>query len=397
MYYFRPSPSLDIMDIPPSKLPHVGTTIFSVMSALAREHDAINLSQGFPNFDCDPVLQDLVSHYMKQGYNQYPLMIGVEKLRKVIASKVNRAYGSEVDPDSDVTVVSGATQGLFSAIGAFIRPGDEVILFEPAYDSYKPTVEVFGGRPVIHELVAPNYQINWEEVGRLITPKTRMILVNTPHNPTGKTLQREDWEALAQLTQGSSILIMSDEVYEHLVYDDEPQQSILAYPELYQRTLAVYSFGKTFHTTGWKIGYIIGPGPLMKEFRKVHQFNVFTVNSPMQYALADYLEDSSTYESLPQFFQSKRDFFLQQLEGSPFQPIKCQGTYFQLASYGHFRDVPDTEFAQWLTSTHGVAVIPVSAFYSSSRDDQVIRFCFAKTEELLEAAGQRLRGVGEAE
>lgn len=383
------------MDLPSSKLPHVGTTIFSVMSGLAREHDAINLSQGFPNFDCDPALQELVSHYMKAGYNQYPLMIGVEKLRRVIADKVNRAYGSQVHPDTDLTIVSGATQGLFSAIGAFIRPGDEVILFEPAYDSYKPTVEVFGGTPIIYELEAPAYRINWEAVERLISPRTRMILVNTPHNPTGKTFQPDDWEALDQLTKGSSILIMSDEVYEHLVFDAYSHQSILAYPELYQRTLAVYSFGKTFHTTGWKVGYIIGPESLMQEFRKVHQFNVFTVNAPMQYALADYLEDSSTYASLPQFFQTKRDFFLQQLAKSPFQPIACEGTYFQLASYGHFSELSDVEFAHWLTREHGVAVIPVSAFYSSERDDQVIRFCFAKTEELLEQAGERLRGLGE--
>ena len=381
------------MNVPPSKLPHVGTTIFSVMSALARKHEAINLSQGFPNFDCDPALQDLVSHYMKEGYNQYPLMTGVEKLRNVIAAKVNKTYGSQVNPDSEVTVVSGATQGLFSAIGAFIRPGDEVLLFEPAYDSYKPTVEVFGGIPIIYELQAPDYRVNWEEVSELISPRTRMILVNTPHNPTGKTLQKEDWEALDRLTQGSSILIMSDEVYEHLVFDGKSHQSILAYSELYQRTLAVYSFGKTFHTTGWKIGYIIGPEPLMKEFRKVHQFNVFTVNAPMQYALADYLEDPSTYTPLPDFFQTKRDFFLQQLVGSPFQPIACEGTYFQLASFEHFSDLSDTEFSQWLTREHGVAVIPVSAFYSSGRDDRVIRFCFAKTEELLEQAGERLRRV----
>ena len=381
------------MYFPPSKLPRVGTSIFSVMSALARKHKAINLSQGFPNFDCDPSLQELVSHYMKAGYNQYPLMIGVEKLRKVIAAKVNHAYGAEVDPESDITVVAGATQGLFSAMGAFIRPGDEVILFEPAYDSYLPTVEVFGGTPVIYELTAPDYRINWEELGKLISPRTRMILVNTPHNPTGKTFQREDWEALHRLTKGSSIVIMSDEVYEHLVFDGASHHSILAYPELYKRTLAVYSFGKTFHTTGWKVGYIIGPEQLMTEFRKVHQFNVFTVNAPMQYALADYLENPSTYASLPQFFQTKRDFFLQQLAGSPFRPITSEGTYFQLASYGHFSDLSDTEFAQWLTQEHGVAVIPVSAFYSSGRDDQVIRFCFAKTEELLEQAGERLKGV----
>ena len=381
------------MHIPSSKLPNVGTTIFSIMSALAREHQAINLSQGFPNFDCDPALKELVSTYMEKGYNQYPLMTGVEKLREQIAQKVNTAYDCTVDPGSDITVVSGATQGLFSAIGAFVRPGDEVILFEPAYDSYKPTVEVFGGTPVIYELEAPDYQVDWEKFGRLISPRTRMILVNTPHNPTGKTFKQEDWQALHKLTEGTSILLMSDEVYEHLVFDGQKHQSILAFPELWERTLAVYSFGKTFHTTGWKIGYIIGPEALMKEFRKVHQFNVFTVNAPMQYALADYLENPENYLSLPQFFQRKRDFFLKQLEHTPFEPIPCEGTYFQLASYGHFSSKSDQDYAQWLTKEHGVAVIPVSVFYSSGRDDQVIRFCFAKTEELLEAAGERLKMV----
>ncbi|MEM6631551.1 MAG: methionine aminotransferase [Bacteroidota bacterium] len=377
-----------------SKLPQVGTTIFTVMSALAREHGAINLSQGFPNFDCDSQLKDLVSYYMKKGYNQYPPMIGVEKLRKQIAKKVNTAYGSTVDPMTDITVVAGATQGLFCAMGAFISPGDEVIIIEPAYDSYRPSVEVFGGIPIIYECSAPDYRINWEDFGKLISPKTRLILVNTPHNPTGKCFKREDWKALESLVAGTEILLLSDEVYEHLVFDEEQHQSILGFPELYQRSLAVYSFGKTFHTTGWKVGYIIGPELLMKEFRKVHQFNVFTVHSPTQYALADYLEEASHYEGLANFFQEKRDYFLEQLAHAPFTPIPSEGTYFQLAQYGHLSQENDAEYAKKLTRKYGVAVIPVSAFYSNKRDDKVIRFCFAKTKDLLKQAGERLREVG---
>ena len=375
-----------------SKLPHVGTTIFSVMSSLARAYDAINLSQGFPNFDCDPQLKDLVTYYMQKGYNQYPPMIGVEKLRKKIAAKVNSAYGSKVNPQTEITVVSGATQGLFCAIGAFVSPGDEVILIEPAYDSYRPSVELFGGIPVVYSCKSPDYSVDWEELGKLISGKTRMILVNTPQNPTGKCFDEADWQALSDLLSGTDILLLSDEVYEHLVFDGNTHQSVLRYPELYKRSLAVYSFGKTFHTTGWKVGYIIGEESLMKEFRKVHQFNVFTVNSPMQYALADYLEDASTYQDLGKFFQEKRDYFLTQLEASPFTPIPCEGTYFQLASYGHLSQEKDTEYAKRLTREVGVAVIPISVFYSDGLDEKVIRFCFAKTHDLLKQAGERLRG-----
>jgi len=373
-----------------SKLPNVGTTIFTVMSALANKHKAINLSQGFPNFDCSPRLKGLVTKYMEMGYNQYPPMTGVLGLREEIARKVEGMYGANVNPDTEVTVVAGATQGLFTAISAFIRPGDEVVLIEPAYDSYRPSIEVCGGVPVIYELKAPNYKINWDQLAQLFSPKTKMIIINTPHNPTGTSLKEEDLRALQAVTAGTNILVLSDEVYEHLIYDGKAHQSVLRFPDLFQRSLAVYSFGKTFHNTGWKIGYVIAPDYLTVEFRKVHQFNVFTVNTPMQYALADFLKDPKEYLQLPEFYQQKRDYFSKILEQSRFKPIQSEGTYFQLAAYGHLSQEPDTEFAKRMTIDHGVAVIPVSVFYSGGRDDKVIRFCFAKTEELLANAGKSL-------
>ncbi len=379
------------MRLPPSKLPNVGTTIFTVMSALANKHGAINLSQGFPNFDCDPKLVDRVYYYMQKGYNQYPPMMGVGVLRERLAEKVEKTYGAKVDPVTEITVVAGATQGLFTAIAAFIRPGDEVVLIEPAYDSYRPSVEVMGGVAVPYELSAPNYKIDWRALAAKVTSRTRMIIIHSPHNPTGTCLEAEDLAQLEQLISGTNILILSDEVYEHLIYDGRRHDSVLRYPALYERSLAVYSFGKTFHNTGWKIGYCVAPPALTAEFRKVHQFNVFTVNTPIQYALADYMADEQTYLSLPEFYQQKRDFFLEQTAGTSLKPLSNAGTYFQLFDYSAISKENDAVFARRMTTEFGVAAIPVSVFYSNGRNEGVIRLCFAKTEETLAQAAKLLR------
>ncbi len=377
-----------------SKLPHVGTTIFTVMSALAQEHRAINLSQGFPNFPTSEALHQLVYQYMRQGYNQYAPMAGVPLLRQRIADKIAAMYGTNVDPDSEITITAGGTQALFSAITAFIRPGDEVIIFEPAYDSYAPSVEVNGGKVAPYTLQAPDYRINWEEVAQLISPLTRMIIINTPHNPTGTILKQEDLLALEKLTAGTNILVLSDEVYEHLVFDGLSHQSVLRFPALRARSLAVYSFGKTFHHTGWKIGYCVAPPELTVEFRKVHQFNVFAVNTPIQYALADFMANPAEYLSLPDFFQQKRDFFLRAMAGSRLRPLACEGTYFQLVDYSAISDEPDVQFVRKLITDFGVAAIPVSVFYGTPPPgDRVIRLCFAKTEETLQQAGELLNKV----
>jgi methionine aminotransferase len=330
---------------------------------------------------------------MQKGFNQYAPMAGVPALRQILAHKVNSLFGFAADPNQEITVTAGATQGLFTAIAAFVHPGDEVILLEPAYDSYRPSIEVVGGVPVIYELKAPSYSVDWEEFEQLITPKTRMVIINTPHNPTGSILRKADIERLEQLTDGTNSLVLSDEVYEHLIYEGEEHQSVLRFPKLRERSLAVYSFGKTFHATGWKIGYCVAPAHLMKEFRKVHQFNVFSVNTPMQYALAEYLQDEKTYTYLSGFFEKKRDFFLSTMAGSRLKPLHCDGTYFHLFDYSQISDEADTLFAKRLTTEFGVAAIPVSVFYSDGRDDKIIRLCFAKTEETLEKAGLLLQKV----
>ncbi len=376
-----------------SKLPNVGTTIFTVMSALAREHNAINLSQGFPNFDCSPKLHSLVQEYMAKGHNQYAPMAGVPVLREALAEKVKNLYGAEIDPNTEITIAAGATQAIFTIISAFVKTGDEVILLEPAYDSYKPSVELMGAKPVIYELTGPDYKVDWDKMKSLCSDRTRMIIVNTPHNPTGTILTAADMEALQELTRDTNILVLSDEVYEHLIYDGEAHQSVLRFPELFQRTLITYSFGKTFHSTGWKIGYCVAPEHLMKEFRKVHQFNVFSVNTPMQYAIADFMSNPNEYLSLNHFFQQKRDFFLETMNGARFRPIPCKGTYFQLFDYSEISDEKDTNFAKRITCEFGVASIPVSVFYSNGRDEKVVRFCFAKTEDMLAQAGEVLRGI----
>lgn len=376
-----------------SKLPQTGTTIFTVMSALAHEHGAINLSQGYPNYSSSPRLIELVCRYMKEGYNQYPPMAGVAVLRQQLAAKMERTFGVDVDPETEITITAGATQALFTAILTLVGKGDEVILIEPAYDSYLPSVQVAGATPVPFELSPPDYRIDWDALAGKVTPRTRMIIINTPHNPTGTVLGEEDMSALEKLVADTGIWVLSDEVYEHLIYDGRQHQSILRYPGLRERGLAVFSFGKTFHNTGWKVGYCVAPPEATREFRKVHQFNVFTVNTPVQYGLADFLQDPEEYMSLPEFYQKKRDFFLDTMRGSRLRPLHCEGTYFHLFDYSAISDEPDTEFACRMTTEFGVAAIPVSVFYSSKRNEGVIRLCFAKTEDVLEAAGEKLKNL----
>jgi methionine transaminase len=374
-----------------SKLPNVGTTIFTIMSALAQEHNAVNLSQGFPNFDPDPRLRRLVFDHIERGANQYAPMPGLLLLRERIAEKIENTYpGAQVQPDTEITVTAGATQALFCAIAAFVRPGDEVILIEPCYDSYRPSVETVGGTAVIYSLSAPDYKIDWDAVGRLITPRTRMICTNTPCNPTGTILTRADMDALAALLRDTDIIHISDEVYEHLIYDGEQHATVLTHPELRERSIAVYSFGKTFHNTGWKTGYVVAPAALNTEFRKIHQFNVFSGVHPLQAAFAEFLADASTYTGLEHFYQQKRDFFREAMHGSRLRPLACAGTYFQLYDYSGISDEPDLDFCKRVTKDYGVAAIPVSSFYSDKRDDKVIRLCFAKTEDVLLEAAQRL-------
>ncbi|MBT9520570.1 MAG: pyridoxal phosphate-dependent aminotransferase [Dechloromonas sp.] len=373
-----------------SRFPNMGTTIFTVMSRLAAECGAVNLSQGFPDFQAEPALFDAVHRHMLAGRNQYAPMAGMPELRQAIVDKVAALYGVRYDVESEVTVTAGATQAIFTAIAAFVRPGDEVIVFEPVYDSYVPAIETVGGTAVYAQLTFPDYVPDWEQVARLITPKTRMIIVNSPHNPTGSLFSTVDREKLAKLISGTDIVVLSDEVYEHILFDGEQHASLCAHPELATRSIVVSSFGKTYHITGWKIGYVVGPAALMAEFRKVHQFNVFTVHTPSQLGLAEYMQDAGRHLRLAAFYQEKRDFFRQLLAATPFELLPCRGTYFQLARYDRISDLPDREFAEWMTREVGVAVIPVSVFYADGRDDRVVRFCFAKQESTLKAAAERL-------
>ncbi|MBK7464044.1 MAG: pyridoxal phosphate-dependent aminotransferase [Betaproteobacteria bacterium] len=373
-----------------SKHPAIGTTIFTVMSKLAAECGAVNLSQGFPDFQAEPALFDAVHRHMLAGRNQYAPMTGVPELRQAIVDKVAALYGPRFDAESEVTVTAGATQAIFTAIAAFVRPGDEVIVFEPVYDSYVPAIETVGGTAVFAPLKFPDYAPDWAQVAQLISPKTRLIIINSPHNPTGSLLTAVDLEKLANLVRGTDIVVLSDEVYEHILFDGEPHASLCAHAELAQRSIVVSSFGKTYHITGWKIGYVVGPADLMAEFRKVHQFNVFTVHTPSQLALAEYMQDASRHLGLAAFYQEKRDFFRKLMAATPFKLLPCRGTYFQLASYAGLSELPDRAFAEWMTREVGVAVIPVSVFYANGRDDQVVRFCFAKQESTLRAAAERL-------
>ena len=376
-----------------SKLPHVGTTIFTVMSKLAQECGAINLSQGFPDFPIDEKLSDLVHAAMSAGHNQYAPMPGLPSLREAIATKVNRLYGFSYDPDTEVTVTAGGTQAIFTALGAVVQPGDEVIIVDPAYDCYSPTVELFGGKPV-HVRLGIDMRFDADAVQRAITPKTRMLMINTPHNPAGTILRDADMKRIADMLRGTDIILLSDEVYEHLVFDGEPHASAINYPELRDRSFVIFSFGKVFHTTGWKMGYALAPKELMTEFRKVHQFNVFSVNTPVQHALTEYLKDAQNYENVPRFYEDKRNRFVIGMRTSRFEPMACEGSYFQLADYSRISDEPDIAFAERLTREFGVAAIPISPFYKDPPPDQrILRFCFAKEGETLDNAIEKLCAI----
>jgi methionine transaminase len=373
-----------------SKLPDIGTTIFTVMSQLALEYNAVNLGQGFPDFQMSNELTDLVNKAMKSGYNQYTHMNGLPLLRERLAEKVQKLYSTSIDADKQITVTPGGTYAIYTALTAALQPGDEVIVFEPAYDSYIPNIEVNGARPVLINLQYPDYSIPWEEVKQKITARTRMIMINTPQNPTGSVLGEQDIQQLRDITAGTGILILSDEVYEHLIFDDIPHFSILRYPDLLERSFVCFSFGKTYHCTGWKLGYCISSDALMKEFRKVHQFNCFTCNTPLQVGIADYITNEEAYLSLPKFYQAKRDFFAGLMRSTPFKPMISHGSYFQCYSYAHLSEEADKDFALRLIKEYGIVTIPVSAFYKKGKDDKVLRFCFAKKEETLEKAVEKL-------
>ena len=378
---------------PQTKLPKVGTTIFTVMSQLAVEHGAVNLGQGFPDFAVPQRLVDELDRAMRAGHNQYAPMTGVAPLRQAIAEKVLRCYGREVDPDTEITVTSGATEALFNAIHAVVRPGEEVIVLDPAYDSYEPAIDLAGARAVHVPLDPQTFAVDWDRVRAAVTPKTRLLIVNSPHNPSGAMFDQADIRALAALLDGTGIYLISDEVYEHIVFDGRRHESILRYPELAARAFVVSSFGKTYHCTGWKIGYAIAPPALSAEFRKVHQYNVFCTFAPAQHAFAAMIrQEPEHYEQLGAFYQEKRDRFREQLLGTKFKPLPVPGGYFQLVDYSDVSDLPDHEFARWLTIGKGVAAIPLSPFYESPPEGQrLARLCFAKNEETLDAAIERLR------
>ena len=373
-----------------SKLPNTGTSIFAVMTQLAKANNAINLSQGFPDFEVSPILIELVAKHMREGHNQYAPMPGVPELREVIAEKTANLYGIQYDPDQEITVTAGATQAIYAAISAFVRDEDEVIIFEPAYDSYVPAIKLNGGIPISCKLVAPDFRIDWQEVRQLISNRTKMIIINSPHNPTGSVLRPEDLAELEKIVKNTSILILSDEVYEHIIFEGKRHESVCLYPKLAERSLVTCSFGKTFHATGWKTGYCAGPANLMKEFRKTHQFMIFCSNTPVQHALAEFLKDSSNYEGLGPFYQTKRDFFLDALKGSRFKFIPAEGTYFQLLDYSAISDDDEMTFAEWLTKEHKVAGVPTSSFYHKPHNNHFLRFCFAKSEETLQKAADIL-------
>ena len=376
-----------------SKLPSVGTTIFTVMSKLAADLGAINLSQGFPDFDCDPALVDAVARHMREGRNQYAPMQGVPALRQAIAAKFQELYGAAYDPDTEVTVTSGGTEAIFDAVAAVVHPGDEAIVFEPCYDSYVPAVEVSGGKAVVISLRYPEYAVPWNEVRAAITPRTRVILLNSPHNPTATILSAGDMDQLSSLVEGTGITIVSDEVYEHMVFDGARHESMARYAPLRARSFVVGSFGKTYHVTGWKVGYVAAPAALTAEFRKLHQFVTFSTNTPTQHALAEFLAARRGYPELSAFYQRKRDLFLELIAGSRWKPLHSRGTYFQLLDYSAITAEGDMDFALRLTREHGVASIPTSAFLYKQAAPPALRFCFAKKDETLRAAAERLRSL----
>ena len=377
-----------------SKLPGVGTTIFTVMSRLAEQCGAINLSQGFPDFQPPEALLDLVNQHLHRGHNQYAPMAGVESLREQLAAKIAALYGVPVDPATEITVTSGATEGLFCAIHAVVRAGEQVVVFDPAYDSYDPAAALAGAETIHIPLRMPDFSIDWDRLEATLGPRTRLVIINSPHNPTGSILMREDLDRLASMLAKHDCYVLSDEVYEHIVFDGLGHASVLAHPELAQRSFVVFSFGKTYHATGWKIGYCIAPPALTEEFRRVHQFNTFATVAPLQYALADFLAlGAEHHQGLASFYQERRDYFIDAMRSSRFIMRPSRGTYFQLASYDAVSDLPDREFARWLTEAHKVAVIPVTVFYQSPPNMRLIRFCFAKEIETLERAAQRLRDL----
>ena len=376
-----------------SKLPDVGTTIFTVMSQMAVEYNAVNLGQGFPDFPMSEELTSLVAKAMNDGFNQYVHMNGLPLLRKRLAEKAHRLYNTELDSETQITVTPGGTYAIYTALTTVLNPGDEVIVFEPAYDSYIPNIEINGAKPVLISLRFPDYSIPWEEVRKKINARTRMIMINSPHNPTGAVLTEHDITELRSIVEGTDILILSDEVYEHLIYDGMPHLSILRYPDLLKRSFVCFSFGKTYHCTGWKLGYCISSSELMKEFRKVHQFNCFSCDSPKQVAIAEYILQEDEYLNLGPFLQKKRDFFRGLMQSTPFECIPSHGSYFECYSYGHFSNETDKELAVRLTREYGIATIPVSAFYKHGEDNKVLRFCFAKKEDTLTKAIQKLSGL----
>jgi len=371
-----------------SKLPSAGTSIFAVMSKLAVEHNAINLSQGFPDFPISEKLIARVNYYMKKGFNQYAPMPGVPELRKAIAEKTKATYAVDYDFESEITITAGATQAIFTAISAFVRDGDEVIIFEPAYDSYAPAVKAFGGLVKSSSLRLPDFHIDWDEVKRMLSNRTRMIIINSPHNPSGGLISKEDLTELEKLTHNSDIIVLSDEVYEHLIFDGNIHQSVCRFPDLLSRSLVIGSFGKTFHATGWKTGYVLASARLTVEFRKLHQFTVFASNTPIQYAIADFLQDPENYNHLHTFYQKKRDFFIDKIKDSRFKIIPSHGTYFQLLDYSAISIESDMNFARSMVLDHKLACVPLSPFYSMPNYEPLLRFCFAKKEETLAKAAE---------
>jgi methionine aminotransferase len=377
-----------------SKLPKTGTTIFTVMTQLAERHRAINLAQGFPDFQPPARLQDLVGQHLRAGHNQYPPMTGVQRLREAIARKILDVYCTTVDADSQITVTSGATEALFCAVQAIVRPGDEVIVFDPAYDSYEPAVTLAGGRTTHLPLRTPAFTIDWDRLETSLTERTRLLIINSPHNPTGALIDGADLNRLAELLRPYDCFVLSDEVYEHIVYDGCAHASALAHAELAQRAFTVSSFGKTYHATGWKVGYCVAPRELAEEFRRIHQYVTFAAVAPIQHALADYLDEAPEhYRGLPAFYQAKRDHFASLLADSKFELLPARGTYFQLADYSAVADLDDVEFARWLTIEHGVATIPISVFYDAGSNGRLVRFCFAKEAQTLDAAAARLQAL----
>jgi methionine aminotransferase len=376
-----------------TRLPKVGTTIFTVMSALAAERGAVNLGQGFPDFDCDPRLLDQVNQAMQAGLNQYPPMAGVPSLREAIAAKVERLYGHRYSPMGEITITAGATQAIITAVLCCVHPGDEVIVLEPCYDSYIPNIELAGGKVVRVALTPRTFRPDLAAISAALTPRTRAIIVNSPHNPSASVWTRAEMEQLADLLAPTDVLLISDEVYEHMVYDGQPHVSAAEVRGLAERAFVVSSFGKTYHVTGWKVGFVAAPAPMTAEFRKVHQFNVFTVNTPVQHALAAYMADPAPYLDLPAFYQRKRDLFLEGLRRTRLEPLHTAGTYFQCVEYGAISDLPEAEFCEWLTREIGVAAIPLSAFYEGGFEQGIVRLCFAKRDETLVSALERLARI----